>query len=162
MFAVWGILWSFYSGIGMSIITRVGKKIGADKVSDAKVVAKIGLLLSLIVSSTISIIVYLCKGYICVIYSADREVQNIMKQCIPYLCIMYVIGSGGWCAENVLEAMSKNRQKAFICVSSAWFGYVPLSIYFMHNNELLNSAPVACIFIVGLLVETVRTLLLCI
>eukprot|EP00483_Globobulimina_turgida_P007493 UN07507 len=94
------------------------------------------------------------------IYSADREVQNIMKQCIPYLCVMYVIGSCGWCAENVLEAMSKNRYKAFICAGSAWFGYVPLSIYFMHNNELLNSAPVACIFIVGLLVETVRTLLL--
>merc|ERR1719229_169286 len=90
------------------------------------------------------------------IYSNDEKVHDIMRQCIPYLCGTYVIGSMGWCGINVLEAMSKNKYKSYICVASAWFGYVPLSVFFMNKSYLLNVKPVTCIFIVGLLVETIR------
>ena len=62
---------------------------------------------------------------------------------------------------NILEAMSKNTAQSVINVVSSWFGYVPACIYFMTGDNYKifgdNVTPVVCIFIVGIVVELLRT-----
>merc|ERR1719229_45248 len=68
-FAVWGILWSFYSGVGAAIVTRVGKKIGSGNIMDAKLVSKIGLFLSFTVCILIATIIFIISDKVAMIYS---------------------------------------------------------------------------------------------
>jgi len=161
-FAVWGILWSFYSGFGVSIVTRVGKRIGGGQIAEAQLTAKMGLVLSLTACLSTASVVFALSDKVAMVYSADPEVISVMRQCIRILCITYVIGGVGWTAMSILEAMSKNKAKGLINVLCAWFGYVPACVFLMtgDNHQYIGMAPVSSIFVVGLAVEFVRATLL--
>jgi len=161
-FAVWGILWSFYSGFGSAVVTRLGKKIGSGNVDDAKLVSKVGCVLSASTCILTALMIFFLSNEIAMIYSKDAEVIALMHQTIRLLCVLYVAGGFGWSAMNVLEAMSKNKAKGIINVLTAWLGYVPGCVYFMSgdNHKLLGVSPVSCIFFVGIIVEVLRALAL--
>ena len=147
-------------GIGAAITTRVGKKIGAGNVKEAWMVSKVAVLISTVISVIMGGIVFIFAKEIAMLYSNDPEVHKIMSECVRFVCILYVIGGGGWCAMNILEAMSKNKIQSIINVLSSWFGYVPACLYFLSgdNHKILGVTPVACIFFVGILVELFRTI----
>jgi len=161
-FAVWGILWSFYSGFGSAIVTRFGKKIGSGNIEEAKLVAKMGVLLSLSTCILTASCIYILANELAMVYSKDPEVILLMKQTIRLLCGLYTIGGIGWCAMNILEAMSKNKVKGIINVATAWLGYVPACVWFMtgDNHKLLHVSAVSCIFLVGIVVEVIRSIAL--
>lgn len=157
-FAVWGILWSFYNGFGVSIVTRVGKRIGSGQIAEAKLSAKMGLILSLMACLSTASVVFVLSDKVAMVYTNDPEVISVMRGCIRILCVTYSIGGVGWAAMSILEAMSKNKAKGIINVLCAWFGYVPACVFLMtgDNHKYIGVAPVSAIFVVGLVVEFVR------
>ena len=143
-------------------MTRFGKKIGSGNIKEAKLVAKMGVLLSVSTCVLAASCIFILADKLATVYSKDDEVILLMKQTIRLLCVLYTIGGIGWCAMNILEAMSKNKVKGIINVGSAWFGYVPASVWFMtgDNHKLLHVSAVSCIFVVGIVVEAFRALAL--
>ncbi len=157
---MWGILWSFYNGFGVSIVTRVGKKIGGGHIAEAQLSAKMGLVLSLIACTCTASIVYALSDKLAMVYSNDPEVVQTMKPCVRIVCVTYIIGGSGWAAMSILEAMSKNKAKGIINVLCAWCGYAPACVFLMtdgNSYKYIGTAPADSVFVVGLVVEFVRS-----
>ena len=157
------MLWTFYIGIGSATVTRVGKRIGAGNEMEAKLVGKIVFILSLIVCGSISLILVLISEILPLIYTKDPKVQLIMTECIQLLSVLYIFGSIGWVAANILEAMSRNKGKALLNATISWLVYVPICIYLIskeNSQRLFNMNPVPCIFLVGIVIEVIRAIIL--
>ena len=120
--------------------------------------AKIGFILSVSTCVLTATCIFFVADKLAMVYSNDKEVIRLMEQTIRLTCVLYAVGGAGWCSMNILEAMSKNKIKGIINVITAWFGYVPASVYFMtgDNHKMLRVSAVSCIFVVGIVVEAFR------
>ena len=121
-----GVLWSFYPGVGASIVTRIGTR-------NIKRAQFHGVVLN---------------NHIGRLHS-DEEVIGIMDTSVKILGIVY-FGSIGWIASNVMES------RGGILVATAWFVYLPLAfdnsnifvILFEGKGEILITSILwVCFFI---------------
>ena len=109
-----GVLWSFYRGVGASIVTRIGKEVGTRKIKRAQFHANVCVVFN---------------NHIGRLHSDDEEVIDIMDTSVKILGFVYFGGSVGWIASHVMES------RGGILIATALFVYLPLAIKLNNSKE---------------------------
>lgn len=117
----------------MALSTFVGQNIGANKMHRVKK----GLLSTLLMTSTISIIVSLVVVFfgenLMAMFTTDKEVINIGESYLVIVCSFYIIFSTMFIFQGALRGAGDTLIPMFITLFALWVIRIPLA-YFLSND----------------------------
>ena len=163
IFNVWGVLWSVFWGIGLATIVRAGKMMGRGDVHGAQLVIRVSLALSVAVNGVIAALCYVLRSRIARLFTASRDVIEILEHALPILSLLFFVGGVGWCACSSMEGMARNSERSWVYSATAWLLFVPGSVYLALYSPWRKRhkwSPICLIWGWALVVEVLRCALI--
>ena len=159
IFNLWGILWSIFWGVGLATIVRTGKTISNGDIRGTKLIICISFALSVVINGCISLSCYVFRKELASMYTSSDDVLEILHHAIPILGEIFFVSSLSWPAWSAMEGMARNKERSLVSSITAWFIFVPGSIYLALYSPWRNIhkwSAICLIWYWALVVEVIR------
>lgn len=131
-----GFLYSLPMSISSALTIVVAYHVGAKNYKLADKYVKIGISVSIFLSSIVAIIIYITRSFIPYLYGNDQNFINLNSQLLLFVIGFVMLDSFSACLVGVLRAYKKILPTCIAQIIGFYIVGLPLAFYMLYNTEV--------------------------
>ncbi len=113
--------------IGMATTIRIGFRIGAGEIPDARTTALIAVGTTALVALAGSLIIFLLRTGLVTLYTTDTSVSNLSAQLLLFVVFFLILDASQSVAAGALRGYKDTQIPMYLAIFSYWFVGLPVS-----------------------------------
>lgn len=128
------LMYMLPAGLSAALSIRVGQALGAGQASEARFVARSGMLLALLLGLALTPLIVLGRGAIAAVYSPDAAVQHVVANLMLFTAAWYVADSTQVCAAGALRGYRVTLVPMGVVAGAYWLISIPLGTWLARHG----------------------------